>query len=133
MPLDRLIPLAVFLVAGHSCTQLLWILAMQAYAQGHHDFRRVDHLAWYRDESTTFIKADAALLAETALAVAQIQFIMQIAAQQGQGDPLFSLFPAPAGIQDLDPLQELTQFFVMGPRVTDDGPPESPRNANAKG
>src|SRR5436305_14885329 len=58
MPLYWLSHLTVFFVASNICTQLLWILAMQAYSQGHHDFRRFYQVALCRYDRTMFLSSE---------------------------------------------------------------------------
>src|SRR5712692_10613189 len=119
-------------VLGNVCTQLLWVFVMKTYPQQHHDFGRLNHTPGGEDEMPMLIKADLPLFAETAMAIAQVEFVMQVATYDWHRYLIFSLCIAATRIQDLDPLKYLAQIIVVCTCVTDHSTTQRSRNADAK-
>src|SRR5579859_51820 len=78
------------------------------------------------------VKARQALRTEAAIAITQVQFIMQVAAEKGRREPLL-LTISSAGIQDLDPGDKGSDLVVMRSRVAHQGSPKCSWNACPEG
>src|SRR5438270_8939384 len=82
MALRWLRQLAMAFVLSNVGAQLLWVCAMDMYPQQHDDFGWLDHATWREEEMPLFIKADLSLFTKTAMAIPQVEFVMQIAAHE---------------------------------------------------
>ena len=105
---------------------------MEMYPQQHDDFGWLYHATWREYEMPLFIKADLSLLAKTAVAIPQVEFVMQIATHERHRELIFFCYIAPSRIQDLNPLEYLAQIIIVCARVTDHSTTQCPRDANPK-
>src|SRR5260370_42448022 len=98
----------------NSCAQFLRVFAVKAYAQLHNDFTRFDQCARGNQGIATLIELDAAVRAETAMAIGQVQLVMLAAPDRRH---CWLAFEVAARRQHLDPLQDPPPISVMRSRT----------------
>src|SRR5437588_190819 len=85
---------------------------MEMYAQQHDDFGWLYHATWREYEMPLFIKADLSLFAKTAVAIPQVEFVMQIATHDRHRQLIFSCYIAPSRIQHIRAIASDEQRIV---------------------
>src|SRR5215469_14827414 len=110
----------------NSCAQFLWVFAVKTNAQLHNDFTRFDQCARGNQGIATLIELDAAVRAETAMAIGQVQLVTLVAPYHRH---CWLALEVAARIQHFDPLKDLRHVAVMGTCIADDAAAKSPWNA----
>src|SRR5260370_26087023 len=96
---------------------------MKPDTQQYDDLRWLNHSTEGKDELPTRIKAHLSLFAKATVAVAQVEFILLVAAHERHRYLTFSCCIAATGLHDLEPLPASTQLIIWCACLTSHPPP----------
>src|SRR5450755_2823575 len=124
--------LAVEKMLAKNLLKFRGIFVVQVDAEQQNDLGWLDHRAWCRNQMAVSIEAGAALFAEAAMSVAQIELVMLIAAYLWQVYIIPTVVATPTRVQHLNPRQRLPQFSIVRARIANHATAQRTGNAHAK-